>query len=106
MLLNYYINYRWTVNEEELPVEPLLRDILGIAAYNKGQREVLRFLRQVQRDFPSMELQQFTLEDFQKSFTRKRLAKTIRYRPYSKSKEVFSHVKETTSCSLDHPLFL
>ena len=98
MILRYYLKYRWYVSGREVDLKPLVRTMAAIVSYNQGQAGVRKYLRKVAHEFPDVALDEVSLAQCNRLFTRERLQL---YHPDSPTtvSEVFRHATRIGSCS-------
>ena len=98
MLLRYYINYPWRINNKRLHFEPSVRTIIAISAYNQGQQTIRKWLRQLKVQHPDFDFEKATLRDFAPFFSKESLQKVLPDSP-TRVHEAFKHVWNITECS-------
>ncbi len=101
-LLRYYMRYRWYVSGQELELRPLVRSMAAVVSYNQGQTGVRRYLEQVRREFPDLDLNEATLVHLRALFTKDRLAVHHPGRPGT-VREVYRHATAIGTCSCRLP---
>jgi len=98
MILRYYIVYPWKINGERLNLDPSLRAILAITAYNQGETPVLLFLKQLRQQYPNINIEKVTPKDLAPLFTKKLISKALK-KSSNRTLEVYKHVRKMRNCS-------
>ena len=99
MLVRYYLYYPWNLNGVSIPVPWKARPLVAVAAYNHGQKPMLRLLSRLQREMPQEDFQNLDSAQLLRYLTPRRLRWALR-RSYRKVREVRRHVLKIHQCSV------
>lgn len=100
LLLRYYMDFPWKVDHTVVKLQPEVKAMVAVAAYNQGPAGVLRYLAQFKRAFPEKDLGTMNLNDFRATFTSARVASALRRTP-AQTREIVEHVWKVKLCAHD-----
>lgn len=98
ILLNYYESYPWRISRKKMYLDPSVRIMAAIAAYNQGQAIVNRIFSRLHRDYPNLDLNEITVDELQPMLTAQQLRKSMKL-PYRQVRELHRHIWKIQECA-------